>query len=156
MWCRPVQSSCVLVFHVRTFSKVDISDIIFSRYIPKPPMANATFCYPSISMWEVNVGVDIRTGNVTNVTEIRPFSRYSNFSSSANFTSPPFNGSAYNGIRFDLNTTDQFILGRQNATQLHLPAAIYQAATWSPEGYLGTFTNGNFSKLSDQVYVGTF
>ena len=113
-------------------------------------MASATFCYPSISIWEVNVGVDIRTGNVTNISEITLYSQYSNV------TGPPLNGRAYNGIKFDLNTTDQFILGRQNATQLQLPAAIYQAATRSPGGYVGTFTNGNFSSLSNQVYVCTF
>ena len=57
---------------------------------------------------------------------------------------------------FDLTDPDQFVLGRQNATQLQLPAAIYQAATRSPEGYLGTFDTGNFSTFSDEVYVGTF
>jgi len=120
-------------------------------------MASATFCYPSISILEVNVGVDIRTGNMTKVSEIRPFSQYSNFSSfSANVTGPPLNGRAYNGIRFNLTNPDQFVLGRQNATQLQLPAAIYQAATQSPVGYVGNFANGGFSALSDKVYVRIF
>ena len=112
-------------------------------------MASATFCYPSISIWEVNAGVDIRTRNVTKVSDIRPFSQYSNV------TGPPLDGSAYNGIKFDLTNPDQFVLGRQNATQLQLPAAIYQAATQSPDGYVGNF-DGGFSTLSDKVYVGTF
>jgi len=119
-------------------------------------MASATFCYPSFSLWEVNVGVDIRTGNVTKVSEIRPFSQDSNFSSfSGNVTGPPLNGRAYNGIKFNLTTTDPFILGRQNATQLQLPAAIYQAATQSPGGYIGGFDNEglHFGTLSNEVYV---
>jgi hypothetical protein len=120
-------------------------------------MASATFCHPSFSIWEVNAGVDISTGNVTKVSEIRPFSQSSNFSSfSANVTGPPLNGLAYNGIKFNLTNPDQFVLGRQNATQLGLPAAIYQAANQSPEGYVGNFANGGFSALSDKVYVGTF
>ncbi|KIM42246.1 hypothetical protein M413DRAFT_70686 [Hebeloma cylindrosporum] len=124
----------------------------FFKYTPAA-MASATFCYPSFSIWEVNVGVDVRTGNVTKVSEIAPFSQYSNFSSfSANVTGPPLNGRAYNGIRFNLTDPDQFVLGRQNATQLQLPAAIYQAATQSPEGYVGNFANGGFSALSDKVY----
>ena len=135
-----------------------IDNSISPRYTPSA-MASATFCYPSFSIWEVNAGVDIRTGKVTKVSEIRPFSQYSNFSSfSANVTGPPLNGRAYNGIKFNLTgiNPDQFVLGRQNATRLQLPAAIYQAATRSPGGYIGTFTNGNFSVLSNQVYVGTF
>jgi hypothetical protein len=130
-------------------------NIISPRYTPSP-VASATFCYPSISIWEVNVGVDIRTGNVANVSEIGPFSQYSNFSTFSP-NDPPLNGSVYNGIKFELGADpDQFVLGRQNATQLQLPAAIYQAATQSLEGYFGTFSNGNFSALSDKVYVGTF
>jgi len=117
-------------------------------------MASATFCYPSISLWEVSAGVDIGTGNVTSVTEIRHFTQSSNFSSfSANVTGPPLNGRAYNGIRFNLTNPDQFVLGRQNATQLQLPAGIYQAAINTPEGYQGSFSNNAFAALSDTVYV---
>jgi hypothetical protein len=131
-------------------------NIIFPRYKPSP-VASATFCYPSVSIWEVNVGVDIKTGIiVTNVSEIKPFPQYSNFSSLPNVTGPPLNGSAYNGIAFDLTNPDQFVLGRRNATQLQLPAAIYQVAIRSPGGYVGTLANGGFSTLSDKVYVGTF
>ncbi|KAF4616356.1 hypothetical protein D9613_008619 [Agrocybe pediades] len=124
----------------------------FFSYVPSP-MASATFCNASISLWEVNAGVDIATGNVTSITEIRPFSQSSSFSSfAANVTGPPLNGHAYNGIRFSLTNPDQFVLGRQNATQLQLPAAIYQAAVNTPEGYQGSFANNAFSTLSNQVY----
>jgi hypothetical protein len=120
-------------------------------------MSSATFCRPSFSILEVNVGVDIRTGNVTKVSEIRPFSRHTTFSSfSANVTGPPLNGRAYNGIWFNLTDPDQFAPGWQNARQLHLPAAIFQAVIQSPEGYVGNIANGGFSILSDKVYVGTF
>lgn len=113
-------------------------------------MASATFCYPSISILDVLVMVDTGTGNVTKISEIRPFSQQSNV------TGYPLYGRAYNGIKFDHpNPDDQFVLGRQNATQLQLPAAIYQAATQSAGGYIGNF-DGGFSKLSDKVYVGTF
>nr|KAF9561395.1 hypothetical protein CPC08DRAFT_635371 [Agrocybe pediades] len=124
----------------------------FFSYVPSP-MASATFCNASISLWEVNAGVDIATGNVTSITEIRSFSQSSSFSSfAANVTGPPLNGHAYNGIRFSLTNPDQFVLGRQNATQLQLPAAIYQAAVNTPEGYQGSFANNAFSALSNQVY----
>ena len=117
-------------------------------------MASATFCYPSFSIWEVNVGVDINTGNVTKVSEIRPFSQYSFSSFSANVTGPPLNGRAYNGIRFNLTNPDQYVLGQQNVTQLQLP--IYQVATQSLEGYVGNFAIGGFSALSNKVYIGIF
>lgn len=126
---------------------------IFFRYVPAA-QASATFCYPSISLWEVNVAVNIPTGNVTAVSEIQPFSSSSNFSSfSANVTGPPLNGRAYNGIQFNLTNPDQFILGRQNATQLQLPASIYQAALKTPQGFIGSFQNDTLSALTDQVYV---
>ncbi|KDR72481.1 hypothetical protein GALMADRAFT_73674 [Galerina marginata CBS 339.88] len=118
-----------------------------------PARASATFCYPTISLWEVNAGVDISTGNVTKVSEIRPFSQDSKFSSfSANVTGAPLNGRAYNGIKFNLTAPDQFVLGRQNATQLQLPASIYQAALKSPQGYVGSFDANTFTTLSNEVY----
>lgn len=123
------------------------------RYVPFA-QASVTFCSPTIDLWEVNVGVDVGTGNVTQLTEIRPFSSSSNFSSlSANVTGPPLNGRAYNGVKFQLSTQDQFILARENATQLQLPASIYQAAIKSPQGYVGSFQAGTLHVLADQVYV---
>ncbi|KAF8882189.1 hypothetical protein CPB84DRAFT_224862 [Gymnopilus junonius] len=124
----------------------------FFSYIPTA-QASATFCDPSMSLWEVNAAVDIRTGNITAVSEIRPFSSSSNFSSfSANVTGPPLNGRAYNGIQFNLTNPDQFVLGRQNATQLQLPASIYQAAIKTPQGFIGSFQNNTLTALADQVY----
>ncbi|PPQ90530.1 hypothetical protein CVT25_015820 [Psilocybe cyanescens] len=124
----------------------------FFSYVPFA-QASVTFCFPTIELREVNVGVDVGTGNVTQLSDIRQFSSSSNFSSlSANVTGAPLNGRAYNGIKFQLSTPDQFILARENATQLQLPASIYQAAVKSPQGYVGSFEAGTFHILSDQVY----
>ena len=126
------------------------------RYNPSPK-SSATFCFPSFSLWEVNVNVDLASGNLTKVTELRPFSASSNFSSlSANVTGPPLNGRAYNGVRFNLTNPNQFILARENATQLQLPASVYQAAVQSPEGVSGSFDNNHYTALSTQVYVRSF
>jgi hypothetical protein len=117
-------------------------------------MASATFCYPSLTLWDVNVNVDLASGNVTKVTELRPFSSSSNFSSlSANVTGPPLNSRAYNGIKFNLTNPDEFVRARLNATQLQLPAAVYQSAILSPEGLVGSFQADRFVQLSNQVYV---
>jgi hypothetical protein len=105
----------------------------------------------------VTAGVDIRTGNITSVTELRPFTASSNFSStSANVTGNPLDGRAYNGIAFDLTNPDQFVLARQNATNLQLPASVYQAALKTPTGFFGSFQNATLSTLADEVYVSLF
>lgn len=116
--------------------------------------ASVTFCKPTLSFWEVTAGVDIRTGNVTTVTELRPFSSSSAFSSlSANVTGAPLNGRAYNGIAFDLTNPDPFVLARQNATRLQVPAAVYQAANQSPQGFADSFNGDALASLSNRVYV---
>lgn len=126
------------------------------RYKPQV-MASATFCYPTLTLWDVNVNVDLASGNLTKVTELRPFSSASNFSSfSANVTGAPLNGRAYNGIQFNLTDPDEFVRARRNATQLQLPAAVYQSAVLSPEGLVGSFEADRFVQLSTQVYVRRF
>ncbi len=137
------------VFHLRPGS-----DIWGSRYEPEAA-ASATLCFPSITLWDVNVNLDLTSGNITRVTELRPFSSSSNFSSlSANVTGPPLNGRAYNGIEFNLTNPDRFVLARRNATQLQMPAAVFQAASQSPEGLIGSFQANTFARLSTNVYVG--
>ena len=99
--------------------------------------------------------VNTNSGNITAITETRPFTSASNFSSaSANVTGAPLNGRAYNGIAFNLTNPDQFVLARQNATRLQLPASVYQAALQTPQGAVGNFGNISYSTLVDQVYVG--
>lgn len=123
------------------------------RYKPSA-RASATICRPSFTLWDVNVNVDLASGNLTKVTELRPFSSASNFSSlSANITGAPLFGRAYNGIKFNLTNPDQFVLARQNATLLQLPAAVYQSALQSPQGLVGSFEADRFVTLSAQVYV---
>ncbi|KAF9459137.1 hypothetical protein BDZ94DRAFT_1060738 [Collybia nuda] len=130
------------------------SPVIFWFFTYQPqPMVSATYCYPSITLWDVNVNVDLASGNVTKVTELRPFTSSSNFSSfSANVTGTPLNGRAYNGIQFNLTNPDEFVRARRNATQLQLPASVYQAALLSKEGLIGSFQAGRFVELSNEVY----
>lgn len=137
---------------------IQFSPIIFWIFIYQPTVqASATLCFPTFSLWEVNVNVDLATKNLTKVTELRPFSQdHSPFASlSNNLTGPPLNGHAYNGVRFNLTAPDQYVLARQAAIQLQLPAAIYQAALANPIGLLESIASGVFSQLSGQVY-GTY
>lgn len=112
-------------------------------------------CFPTFTLWEVNVNVDLATKNLTKVTELRPFDQdHSPFASlSNNLTGPPLNGRAYNGVGFNLTAPDQYVLARQVAIQLQLPAAIYQATIANPFGLLESLASGVFSELSGQIYV---
>ncbi|GLB39261.1 hypothetical protein LshimejAT787_0604230 [Lyophyllum shimeji] len=131
------------------------SPVVFWFFTYEPsPRASATFCFPSLTFWDVNVNVDLASGNLTQVTELRPFSASSNFSSlSANVTGAPLLGRAYNGIQFNLTNPDQFVLGREASIKSQLPAAIYQAAVQSSEGLLGSFEANRFVELSTRVYT---
>ncbi|KAF9476818.1 hypothetical protein BDN70DRAFT_862706 [Pholiota conissans] len=123
----------------------------FFSYVPTA-VASATFCTQSFSLWEVNAGVDIRIGNITSVSELRPFSASSNFSSTAgNVTGDPLDGRAYNGVAFNLTNPDAFVLARQSAVRLQLPAGVYQAALQTPQGFTGSFGDA-LSALVDDVY----
>jgi hypothetical protein len=128
----------------------------FFTYDTSPPQGSATYCAPAISLWKVAVTVDISTGNLTSVQEIAPLTANSPppFSSqSGNITGDPLNGRAYNGIQFDLTGADQFVIARQNATQLQLPSSILQKALTSPGGIAGAFETNSFTGMAIQVYV---
>jgi hypothetical protein len=129
--------------------------VIFWFFTYQPtPSASATFCFPTIELFDVSVNVDLASGNLTQVTELGPFTGSSNFSSlSSNITGAPLNGQAYNGIEFNLTNPDIFVLERLNATHLSLPAAVFQAAEASPEGLTAVFNTNQFVQLSTQVYV---
>ncbi|KAG5353078.1 hypothetical protein C0989_010701 [Termitomyces sp. Mn162] len=146
--CRPVQVRNTL------FPPANVSNVSIS-YGTTPPKASATFCFPTISLFDVNVSVELANGNLSQVTELRPFSSSSNFSSfSANVTGSPLFGRAYNGIQFNFTSSpDMFALERQNATRLQLPAAVFQAAVQSPQGLIGSFDAGKFVDLSAKVYT---
>jgi hypothetical protein len=127
----------------------------FFTYDPNPPQGSATVCAPAISLWDVAVTVDIATGNLTTVVELRPFdasnSPFSSFS--GNITGAPLNGLAYNGIGFDMGDADQFVTARAAATDLQLPAAVQQAAESSPGGLPAAFSTNSFPDTATRVYV---
>jgi len=128
----------------------------FFTYDTSPPQGSATYCAPAISLYEVAVEVDIATGNLTSVQEIRPFSANSTSpfeSLSGNITGDPLNGRAYNGIQFNLTGADQFVVARQNATNLQLPSSILQKALASPGGLTSAFTTNSFTGMAVQVYT---
>ena len=104
----------------------------------------------------MEISYDFAADNVTDVTELRPFTSNSNFSSAAgNITGPPLNGRAYNGIEFNLsNPVDSFILARKAAIQLQLPGAVVQTAQQSSAGLEGSFSSNSFIDLVTTVYVG--
>ncbi|KAG6879843.1 hypothetical protein C0992_010801 [Termitomyces sp. T32_za158] len=130
--------------------KVDVNPLI---YVPVA-RASATFCFPRISLWDVNVNVDLATGNLTKVVEIGSFSTSSNFSSlSANVTGAPLFGRAYNGVQFNLSNPDPFVVDRQTATRTQLPAAVFQAAVQSPQGLIESFDTHAFANLTTSVYT---
>jgi len=118
------------------------------------PQGSATYCAPTISLWDVTALIDINTGNLTDVQEIQPFdSSTSPFASlSANLTGSPLNGRAFNGIVFNLTNPDQFVIGRSNATDLQLPASIFQAATTAPGGLPAAFQSNSFVGMATKVY----
>jgi len=135
---------------------IQFRPVIFWFFTYQPSAAgSATFCWPTISLWDVAVEVDLATGNLTKVTPIQPFSQsYSNFSSlSANVTGEPLNGRAYNGIEFGIADPNRFILARRNATQLQMPAAVFQSAQNSPEGVIAVFATNRFTQLATEVYT---
>ncbi|KAF7301472.1 Non-specific serine/threonine protein kinase [Mycena indigotica] len=125
----------------------------FFSYVPSPK-SSATYCTPTISLVDALVTLDLRSGNVTNVRELRPFNAAtSKFGSLAgNLTGDPLNGRAYNGINFTLNNPDKFVTARMNAIALTMPAAVYQAAVQSSQGVQGTFASDNFVLWSNAVY----
>lgn len=111
-------------------------------------------CWPTFTLWDATVKVDLASGNITQITELQPFTSSSNFSAySANVTGGPLNGRAYNGIEFNLTNPDPFVIARKNATQLQMPAAVFQSAVQSPLGLAASFDGDNFEKLSNSVYV---
>jgi hypothetical protein len=128
----------------------------FFTYDTTPPQGSATYCAPTISLWDVAVTVDIATGNLTSVQEISPLNSSSTSplaSLSGNITGAPLNGQPYNGIQFNLTDADQFVIARQNATDLQLPSSILQMAERGPGGLTAAFATGSFTGMVVQVYV---
>lgn len=101
--------------------------------------------------------VDVGTGNLTDVKELSPYDADSAplGSLSANITGTPLNGRAYNGVRFNMTNADQFVTARAAATDLQLPASIFQAAEAGPGGLTAAFSNNGsaFTTMATDVYV---
>ncbi|KAJ3854786.1 hypothetical protein EV368DRAFT_72682 [Lentinula lateritia] len=125
----------------------------FFEYSPSA-QASATVCFPTFELFDVEINYDLAAQNVTQVTELQPFTSSSNFSSaSGNITGSPLNGRAYNGVEFNLTDPDQFVLARQAAIQLQMPAAVLQKAQLSTAGLQGSFTSNSFVQYSTEVYT---
>ena len=111
----------------------------------------ATFCSPAIELWTVNVTVDIATSNVTSVM---PLSQLVDYNAAAggvsSITGPPNNGKAFNGIEFDFDflLNNEFVMAKENATRLQLPAAVMQAVETTQ-----VYTREEFNSFTNQVYV---
>lgn len=128
----------------------------FFTYDTSPPQGSATHCAPTISLWEVEAQVDIASMNLTSVQEIRPFDASTSPFSAAADNITALNGQAYNGVAFDAPYPDQFVLQRENATNVMLPASILQAASTGPGGLTGAFANNSFTSMATQVYVSCY
>lgn len=135
-----------------TNTPASLGPVVFWFFTYDPvAAASATFCFPSISLWDVAVTVDIASGNLSQVTQLAPFNQPNNI------TGAPLNGGVYNGINFDfLVNPDRFVLARANATQLQMPAAVFQSAVQSAQGLVGSFEANRFVGLSSSVYVRFF
>ncbi|KAJ7774308.1 hypothetical protein DFH07DRAFT_912857 [Mycena maculata] len=127
----------------------------FFTYVPSAA-SSATLCNASILLWDAEVTLDLASGNLTNVDVLKPFNaETSPFASlSGNLTGAPLKGRAYNGINFTLTppNNDKFVVARMNATQLTMPAAVFQAAVQSSQGLEGSFSADLFVNWSNDVY----
>ncbi|KAF7972810.1 hypothetical protein HWV62_17000 [Athelia sp. TMB] len=125
----------------------------FFTYDSSPPQGSATYCAPSISLWNVEATVDIGTGNLTNVVELSPLNT-STFAGSSASDVMALNGMAYNGVAFNLTGADEFVTARAAATKVQLPASILEYASLQPGGVAAAFAdNSTFTNLSVQVYT---
>ncbi|KZT34086.1 hypothetical protein SISSUDRAFT_318122 [Sistotremastrum suecicum HHB10207 ss-3] len=122
--------------------------VVFWVFDSSQALAAVTFCQPAISVANVDVEVNCQDGSLQNVT-------VSNvpWPGGDNITGPPMNGIPLNGIAFNLTNPDRYVLGRENATQSILPAAIWQSAVMN-NGTDIMFNNSGtgWVELTDQVY----
>ncbi|KAL1754237.1 hypothetical protein FB107DRAFT_216206, partial [Schizophyllum commune] len=126
--------------------------VVFWFFTYQPSVAaSATFCYPSFELLDVSVSVDHASGNITGVSELGEFTSSSNFSQFAGNMSS-LNGTPFNGVVFNLTNPDSYVLERANATQLSLPAAVFQQASQREGGLQASFDNNDFTPSSDSVY----
>jgi hypothetical protein len=108
-----------------------------------------------MSLYNVDLQLDLVTGNIQDVTKIGPFvTGQSPFSSaSGNVTGSPLNGSAYNGIGFNLSSPTDVDIARQEAIRLQLPAAIYEFAEGSVHDPSVVYNSDAVVGISGRVYT---
>jgi hypothetical protein len=124
----------------------------FFTYQTKPATSALVFCSPQIEFWSVNATLDLTTRNVLNVAQVTRLGGTDGI-----VGNPQLPTQAYNGATFasNLSAVDQFVLARQNATILQLPAAVFQAAVSSPAGLVQSFQNNTMVNYATSVYVGS-
>ncbi|KAI0797247.1 hypothetical protein BC629DRAFT_1592295 [Irpex lacteus] len=117
-------------------------------------MASISLCSPNITVEDVTASIDIASGNVTSVTSLGPLGSHvtSLQQFPDNVTATP-RRARIQGMFFALSSPDPFQQQRQNAIQLSLPAAVFQAAQNAPEGLTDAFQNNKFANLSSAVYT---
>ena len=129
----------------------------FFTYSPSA-QASLTMCSPSIALLDVSVRVDIASGNLTSAAPLGALGSHTGAALqqfAGNVSGGALGGRAYNGMFFALADPDPYTLQRQDAIQLSLPAAVFQAAQNAPGGVAAAFadTASGFAALSEQVYV---
>lgn len=112
-------------------------------------------CSPSFTVMDVTASIDVASNKVTALETLGSLGSHTGSLQqfSANVTGDPLDGRAYNGMFFALDNPDPFTQQRQNAIQLSLPAAVFQAAQNSPDGLTSAFQKNEFANLSTIVYV---
>jgi hypothetical protein len=113
------------------------------------PEAQAVFCHPTISSFDVELTMNVTNKNITDVKKLGEYTLSNN-----NVTSGDFAGKAYNGVIFDTANKSFIIQARAAAIQSGLPGTIYRAATLVPDGIDSVFkdTNG-FLNLIVPIYT---
>lgn len=121
-------------------------------------MANITLCTPRISLHDVALTLDLASQNLTAVAPLGPLGSVVPLPYDAYASVPPVDVAApYNGLVFDLEgVLDPFVSAREQAVQLALPAAVFQAAQREAGGVQGAFREMRFAELSQRVYVRPF
>ena len=120
----------------------------FFTYQPSPA-ASITLCTPNITLLDVHATIDLSSGELgigplgplgSNTGTPKSLAQYA-----GNVTQP------YNGMFFDVDLSDPFVAGRQDAIRLALPAAVFQSA--EAGNLTEAFVQNSFAGLSERVYV---
>ncbi|KAG8945523.1 hypothetical protein FRC04_000726 [Tulasnella sp. 424] len=100
-----------------------------------------TFCQPTSRAYNVLAVADLATGLLGDVVVV------DDNVAQNNFTGPPFNGQALNGVYFS-QTSDRFVNARALAVQTALPDSIYRATRSFAGGLAGIIAQNNGAELT--------